>query len=205
MTSDLTAVIDEKMKKLDVITQRCDNMEDNIHKNSDDIALLFQENQELKEELAEQIDRGMRSNLTVAGVGKLPQERTWDDTRAALASELAKISVPEKSAQYWIAAIDRAHRAPRAPAGKTLVINAKFKFYDDVEYLLELFKKPNTKYTFQVYQQFSERTSERRKKALALRKQMKDADKLIKGYVKYPAILRIKKPSDSDYQTVATF
>ena len=70
--------------------------------------------------------------------------------------------------------------------------------------MLDLFKKPGVK-TFQVYEQFSDDTTERRKKALALRKQLKEADPTIKGYIKYPATLKIRKLDDERYNIVKIF
>ena len=205
LTSQLTSVIDLRLQKLDVVSERCNNMKDRIYKNSEDIAELFRENRELKQALAEQIDRGMRNNLNITGIIRNPTEKSWDDCRDVLATELAKASsTPDKNVAYWTSAIERAHRAPAKP-GNIPVIHSKFKIWDDVNYILDLFKKPNAKLGFQAFEQFSERTSERRKKALARRKELKAADPTIKAYVRYPADLRIKKLTDNDYKTVATF
>ena len=205
LTSQLTSIIDLRLQKLDVVSERCDIMEDSIDKNSENIAELFNENRELKQALAEQIDRGMRNNLNVTGIIRIPTEKSWDDCRDVLAAELAKASsTPDKNAAYWTSAIERAHRAPAKP-GNIPVIHSKFKSWDDVNYILDLFKKPNAKFGFQAFEQFSERTSERRKKALARRKELKAADPTIKSYVRYPADLRVKKLTDNDYKTVATF
>ena len=205
ITSQLTSIIDLRMQKLELVSQRCDSMEDSINKNSEDIVELFNENRELKQALAEQIDRGMRNNLNITGIIRNPTEKSWDDCRDVLATELAKASsTPDKNVAYWTSAIERAHRAPAKP-GNIPVIHSKFKIWDDVNYILNLFKKPNAKLGFQAFEQFSERTSERRKKALARRKELKAADPTIKSYVRYPADLRVKKLTDNDYKTVATF
>ena len=205
ITTHVSTVIEEKLAKLDIITERCNNMEENILKNEGDIAELFEQNIQLKAALAEQVDRGLRNNVTVCEIPRAATERSWNDTRKVLADNLAGISSPEKDSAYWVTALERAHRAPGKPReGKTQVIFALFKFYDDVEYVLDLFKKPGVK-TFQVYEQFSDDTTERRKKALALRKQLKAADPTIKGYIKYPATLKIRKLDDTRYNTVKIF
>ena len=43
LTSQLTSIIDLRLQKLDVVSERCDIMEDSIDKNSENIAELFNE------------------------------------------------------------------------------------------------------------------------------------------------------------------
>ena len=97
ITTNVSAVIDEKLAKLDIISERCNNMEENILKNQEDIGELFEQNIQLKAALAEQIDRGLRNNVTVCEIPRAATERTWNDTRKVLADNLASISSPEKT------------------------------------------------------------------------------------------------------------
>ena len=50
-----------------------------------------------------------------------------------------------------------------------------------------------------------EKPSERRNKALEYRKEMKQKNPIVQAYIKYPAILMVKKGTDNKYRTEKEF
>ena len=210
LKNDLTSVIDERMSRLEIINEqvneRCDDMEVKIDKNADDIAKLFAENKQLKEALAKCNDTNMRNSLTICGVKRAQGETFWSHTREALAVALEKMTPPAYDYAYWHKAIERAHRG-RSEPGKTPVIHVRMHSWQDWELLTNLFKNPNVSNPdrVQIYEKYSEHTSDRRKLAIALRYQKKLEFPGCKAHVKYPADLYLKKVGEIKYTCIAKF
>ena len=215
--------VDEKLSALDLVQERCDDMDDHIAKNADDIvdlrediAALRIENRELRDKLDEKADKvevakvtdtTLRQSMTVCRVEKAPGEKYWNHTKHALATALAGLTPADKGYDHWYKRIERAHRGKTTP-GKIPVIHMKFRSWVDWDYFNNLFKgdqKPDNPDGIQFYEKYSEHTGERRKKALALRYDIRKENKAIKAYIKYPADLHVKKPGEQKYTCVAKF
>lgn len=217
MKFELTNVIDERMGRIEQfhnevneccndIDVRLDCLEGKVLKNEEDIAELLDENKKLKAALADCTDRNMRNSLTICGVTKGQNERYMAHTRQTLATALVKITPAEYDYDYWLNAIERAHRGKQEP-GKTPVIHVRILNWQDWDLLINLFRKPNhtNPDKLEIYEKYSEHTTQRRKLALALRKEKLKEFPGCKANVRYPANLFIKKNGEEHYTCVARF
>ena len=154
----------------------------------------------LKLDLAEQIDRGLRNCLTVHNVPLTKQRESWDETKAVLAKFLSTEVSKEVSEVEWAKRIQRAHR------GRTTVIHANFKFWEDAEEVRDKFREQNGKIDGKfVNDKHSDHTSERRQKAYEARKKYRANNPNSKLYIKYPAILMCKDVDDAKYNPLKYF
>ena len=217
MKHELTNIIDDRMSRLErvheEVNERCDDiearmdgMEDRLKKAEDDVASLQAENTNLKGALAESNDRGMRNSLTICNVRKGPNEKYMAHTRQTLAAALAKITPVNNDYEYWVKAIERAHRGKQVP-GKVPVIHVRILNWQDWDLLVNLFRKPNhhNPDKLEIYEMYSEHTNQRRKLALALRKEKIKEFPGCKVHLKYPANLFVKKDGEERFTCVARF
>ena len=219
--------VEEKMGALDSLNNRIDEIEGVVVNNSEDIAdikgdvrKLTQENSTLREMIerlqvekasAEKVtkmhDEQLRNSMTICNVARPRTEKSWLDCKNTLAKALDAITSAEYSQRYWFRAIQRAHRA-KQEAGKTPIIHAKFVSWADKDFLMNLLlgtDAPPNPDNIEFYDKFSEETEERRKAALARRKEIRGRDKKIKAYIRFPADLMVKKPGDPEYECVQKF
>jgi hypothetical protein len=218
--------VQDKLGALEVIEQRCEDMTGFIAKNADDITDLRIAVEELREENiqlrnaledkadidyvdekdAKITDDALRNSMTACGVVKAGPEKKWDDTKRVLADSLATLT-PDLDSDAWFRKIERAHRGG-SKEGKIPVIHCRFKSWGSLDRVMNIFRgenPPANPMKLEFYEKFHEHTEARRKKAIELRKSIRSKDKTIKAYVKYPAILRVKKPGETRYTNVAEF
>ena len=225
--------VHDRLGALEVIEQRCEDMTGYIVKNTDDIVKNTDDITDLKiavEELrAENVvlrkaledkadidyvdekdakitDDALRKSMTVCGVVMTGPENRWGDTKRVLANSLATLT-PDLDSDAWFKKIERAHRGGKKE-GKIPVIHCKYKSWGSQDRVMNIFRgenPPANPMKLEFYEKFHEHTEARRKKAIAMRKEIREDDKSIKAYVKYPAILRVKKQGELKYTDVAEF
>ena len=226
--------VDERLGAMEGLTFRVGQMEEQVTSNADEIddlkegmarlfadnKKLFAENQQLREGLkkldetkadsswvATIHDEQLRASMTVCGVKREPGERSWHQTKMALAAALDKLTPAEYTQRYWVRALQRAHRGKQVE-GKIPVIHCKFVSWADYDYVMNLFvgddAVPNPD-KLEMYEKHCAHTETRRKKALFKRTSVKAGSKDIKSYIKYPADVMVKKPGESKYTCVQKF
>ena len=147
---------------------------------------------ELDERVEERTNRSLRQTLIFRGVKGSPNEK-WSVTTDKLANTIA--GVLDTSFNDAHEMINRAHRGGKDQR----YIYANFFSWLDCEEIVEAFRNDTTVHVYVDYK-YGPKTTFRRNEALALRKQMKADGDIVKGYVKYPAMLMVKySMSDTKY------
>lgn len=148
----------------------------------------------LEKKLEDQVNRSSRKSIVVRGVKESANE-TWEDTRAILAKEIAKVAnINEQNASSMI---ERVHRSrPNAyKEGKRDII-AGFYDWNDSELVKLKFRaaamKGKVKGIF-VDQKYGPLTTWRRNHALMERRKLIGDKTISNGFVAYPAKLMVKK------------
>ena len=219
--------VEDKLSALDVVSERVDIIEDDVARLFDEVANInismktlqdankllrakvkeLEENKASKEEVAKNTDSSLRNTITVCGVAMEGPENHWELTKAALARALTEITPEDYTYKYWFRAIQRAHRG-KIEEGKIPIIHAIFVSWADKDYVCNLFlgdnPAPNPR-KLEIYKKHSKHTEARIKLAVERRKQIREHDKMIKSYVKYPADLMVKKVGEKRYTCVQKF
>ena len=159
-------------------------------------------NQEkLREDLDDQIDRGMRENIIFYGIPGT--ERKWEETCVVLAGWLQK-NVGGKTQEGFDDTIQRAHRGPfnsSKPGPRPIFAKINFRTAEMIRNKLKFNPIPNVGYS----DQFSDSTTGRRNEALAFRKELKAKNPNSKAFISYPAVVKLQKAGEEDYKVVKQF
>ena len=186
-------------------------------------ATLLKQINKLKNELASQTDRGMRSTLTFRGIIESQNNENYQKTPKVLANLLSKIDTSvngrnKMSYSEILDTIDRAHRSKPsdelepvnngdATNNKTpRPIHVKFVTWRDSEYFKSIVIKYNKSLlskgknpTVFVDNMFSEHTNARRKEAWNKHKELKNEGLEAPMFIRYPATLMVKNPNTGKY------
>ena len=155
-------------------------------------------------------NRSLRKTLVFRNIKKQQSEKTWDDTKMVLANEISK-HIQDFSKEEIIKNIERAHRVtttnrnPSATAPPFLV--AKITNWDMSEKIKSAIIKANQEGKSAVFvsQMYSKSLTERRNAALKYRADLKEQDPSIRGYVKFPVTLMIKRTGERKYSLEKEF
>ena len=125
-----------------------------------------------------------------------------------LANEVSK-NMQDFSKEEIIRYIERAHRvttANRNPSATPFLV-AKITNWDMLEKIKSAIIKANQQGTSTVFvsQMYSKSLTERRNAALKYRADIKQQDTSIQGYVKFPAMLKIKRTRERKYSLEKEF
>ena len=158
------------------------------------------------EELIEaRTNRMLRKTLVFKNIPETANE-SWNETESALAQAIHEVSeVPLEEAASFI---ERAHRA--APVEQIEGPRPIFcAFYDwkKSELVKETFKRDNIDNRGKLYaeQKFGPLTSKRRNEALKVRKELKASNRIISGYLAYPAKLMVRTEAGAKYHVYKDF
>ena len=165
---------------------------------------------QLEEEIEDLKNRSLRTTLIFRNISKTQNEKSWEDTKETLANQILKV-IPDFSENEVYYNIERAHKQPLNQNSKskykTPVIIPKvanWSFPEKVKSgFIEALRNRDTQ--AMVSQMYSKKLSERKNKALEYRKELKQKNPTIQAYIKYPAILMIKKGTDNKYRTEKEF
>ena len=148
-------------------------------------------------ELDDLANRSMRGNIVVKGLEEADNE-DWDATKHMLCDFLSTLS--NEPSDVISSKIDRAHRSGKIDrdSGRPRNIYANFLKSTDADYYIELCIKHNVKQTsanrskIQLDHQYTKKVMDRRNQAKLVRRQLLDANKIVKAHLVYPAKLLIK-------------
>ena len=167
--------------------------------------------QELEDELDDMKNRSMRKTLIFKNVtkSKTSPEKNWNDTKNLLVNEIMKV-LPSESRTEIYKNIERAHRSSSEAnfnRDSPSPIIAKFNDWNVSENIKAAFIKANQTKQSSIFvdQMYSKALTARRNEALKLRAKIKSEYPDIQGYVKYPAILMIKRRGERKYSTEKEF
>ena len=116
--------------------------------------------------------------------------------------------IPHRSPEEILSKIERAHRpkdnqSPVSQHNKVPPIIAKFTdwtFTEEIKTsLIKAAKNSKNNHIVYVSRMYSPAVTNRRNEAMKVRKQLRNKDKQIQAYVKFPAILMVKKPWETTY------
>ena len=157
---------------------------------------------ELRADLDDQIDRGMRENVNFYGIKQPAWERKPEDTIKVLCDWLA--GKMGKEASYFDAAITRGHRGPKNPeknGPRPIFCKMRYRVAEEVRDKLRY--KDNG--GVWVKDQFCQNTQGRLNKALMYRKEWKSKNPLGKSYVSFPATVHVRTVTDTEYKLEKEF
>ena len=161
----------------------------------------------MQDQLDEQTDRSLRSNITLIGLPQSPDEKTWDDTSKAVSLCLANET--KQPAEHFYHSIERAHRMRRRStdsATAPAIIECKFMDWRVAEEVRTIFrKKRDDNITY--HDKYSKNTQARVVKCLIKRKELRGSEEYgdWKLYVKYSAKLMGKPPNTNKYHVIEEF
>ena len=105
--------------------------------------------------------------------------------------------------------IERARRAKEYRPGRNLSIIGKFTDWNFSEEVKTSFikaeKDGNHRTPIFVSQMYSPALTTRRNQAMKKRKELREEDQGIRTYVKYPAVLMVKRPGEAAYTPCAEY
>ena len=165
------------------------------------IAELKEENIALRAANNKLLDDSLRDSLSIHHIPrKEGGKESWDDTKRILSKFLADNS--EQTEDAWSKKISRAHRGKPS----STVIHCLFKDWEWAQEVKELFRLKQGKIggVF-VLDKFSVATQERRNMAQARRDVERRNNVGAKIYIKYPAVVMMKRTQDKDYKPIAAF
>ena len=214
IVTQINSKIDSLIADVDLIRETANKADTQATANANEIQLLKSEisalhvaNKALETLLEDQVNRGMRSTLIFKGI-KEEENETWEQSEHLLIDVINRHMKTEP--KTTVNMIERAHRG-RASANPTgpRHIYAKFHSWKDSERIKTEFGnivKQHPKIGIRVEQMFSEKLTKRRNVALVKRKELLEGKAIVSGYLKYPAVLMVKKSkSDKKYTSFKAF
>ena len=216
--SNIEAEVRNTNTKFDNVTKRMEDLELKVEETDErvvsveeEVVLLRQENTELRgmfaemrKDLDDQIDRGLRDHLVFYGVKGT--DRTWAQTEGVLVDLIHKTLDGDRSKESYADAITRAHRGPFIP-GKSgprpIFVQMDFK----------LAEKVRSKEKFgggfgagvNVKDQYSKNTQKRVNEALVFRKSWKADHPNEKAFISFPATLKVWDNAVNKYKIEEVF
>ena len=141
----------------------------------------------------------MRNSLILKNIPEDEGENNWDDTKCTVATHLSKVLGINKN--DITNRIERAHRGGKKSQKYHRNIYIRLYSSEDVKYYIFELRKLNMAKKTNIIgmNQYSKKLTERRNQALYERKKLKDKKEIISGYVKFPAILMIKREGDNGF------
>lgn len=167
---------------------------------------LENENKELKEkvdaleeEIEERTNRSLRSHIVLKNVPKSGKE-TWSTTTNIAAKVIQTASCGAISFAQAHNMLERCHRGkPRENSSSPPPIYALIDDWRNAEWIRNEFRKKPKEYNVWCDQKYGTRTTWRRNQALQKRKELKRKGDIVGGYVKYPALLMVRKEVGGDF------
>ena len=160
-----------------------------------------------QDDLDDTRNQSLRKTLIFRNIKQDSLRESWDTTKRILANEIHRV-IPHRSPEEILSKIERAHRpkenqSPVSQHNKVPPIIAKFTDWTFTEEIKTSFIKvaKNSRHNHIVYvsQMSSPAVTNRWNEAMKVRKQLRNEDKQTQAYVKFPAILMVKKPVETTY------
>ena len=203
---DLKKELKDTQSTLNITHQIATNNENDVILLKSEINTLKKSQEDLRNQLDDQMNRGMRKTLIFRGVKEEPNEN-WAATEKILVNTL--INNTDITPQIAERLIERAHRGKKSTSNNTnnnintpTPIFAQFYDWKDAQNILDQFKRINitnkNKKIF-VDQLYSPTLTARRNLALLERKSLKENKIIASGYVAFPAILMVKKTGETKF------
>ena len=167
---------------------------------------------EVETDLDDVRNRSMRGNLVIHGI---PENENNDPQNKVTTHDLVanflvtQLGAPSQEAAK--AQLVRAHRSAKKNNNNRQrttprPIFIKFDRDDTAEnYLRTSINKKTINKGFKVQKQFTKPLQERRNLATHERRKMMDNGEIIKGFVEYPAVLKVVRPGDTKYTRIKEF
>ena len=150
----------------------------------------------------------MRKTLIFRNIQQDKRRESWDQTKIKLANEIKK-NMENIDHGVIIKKIERAHRDKENRLGRKLPIIVKFKdrnFSEEVKTsFIKAAKDGNDRTPIFVSQMYLLALTTRRNEAMKKRKELREEDQGIRAYVKYPAVLMVKRPGEAAYTPCAEY
>ena len=155
---------------------------------------------DLTERVEERTNRQLRNTLVFKGIPDVEGEKdqgskSWHITRQLLANKIAE-NIDGLDEEVAFKLLERVHRGKESKFNKgRRPIYAKLFDWNDCEKIKECFRfanMENRELNIYCEQMYGPRTRFRRNKAFIERKALKDDNKIVSGFVAYPAKLMVK-------------
>ena len=192
------AQIRQNTENIAQLTERVNKLEQSKTDLDEEMKSLREENSTLKDDLDDQINRGMRNNLIIKGIAESSGDER-ENTREIVKETLAPL-IPSYSVKDIDDVIDRAHRGGKRknPARGPRNIYVKFQFSSHVDEFMDAIKTKRAR--FRLERQFYKAVTDRRNLAMLERKTLKMNKEIRSGYIEYPAKLMVKRNGETTYK-----
>ena len=185
---------------------------DDLKLKTEELAVNTNDNQSLSENIIENVkslearveertNRQLRKTLVIKGLKELDSE-TWEDTRDLVAETIHK-NIKSVSFDEAYDMLERVHRGPYNPlkVGRRVIYAALYQ-WDDCEFIVNKFRKINRlngQLKLYVDYKYGPLTTCRRNEALKVRREPINEQKIVQGYISYPAKLHVKYDKNGDW------
>ena len=164
---------------------------------------LFTEVNELRDELDDCQNRSIGKTLIFKNIPiNSSKSESWNESKAKLVQEIKKV-MANYSEEEIASKIERAHRSKENHHKATPAIIAKITVWLFSEEIKSQFIKARS--AIIVTQMYTPALTSRKNNAIKKRKELREEDDSIQAYVKYPAILMVKKAGDKKYKEYAEY
>ena len=203
ITGKLEARLTDIDAKITTLTATSGEHTTNINSNTDRITQLENELKTLRDDLDDQVNRGMRNNIIIKG---LPGKEDSAETKRKVVKILDELDNCQEGRTY-LHEIERAHRMGDGEKdGRHIVV----RVYNSelVKHFCKkarLLRMNDDSYKLNLEQQFSPTLTDRRNTAMLKRRELFEQRKITKGFVNYPAKLIVMYPGDTTYKVHEKF
>ena len=164
---------------------------------------LFTEVNNLRDKLDDCQNRSMRKTLIFKNIPiNSSKSESWNESKAKLVQEI-KIVMANYSEEEIASKIECGYRSKENHHKATPAIIAKITECSFSEEIKSQFIKARS--AIIVTQMYTPALTSRRNNAMKKRKELREEDNNIQAYVKYPAILMVKKAGDKKYKKYAEY
>ena len=167
-----------------------------------EIREALEQNKILDERIENRTNRQLRKTLIFKGIPEKTVDNSssvkesWKDTEQILADKLSEIcDIPPAQADKLVERYHRANPNPKYKGSGPRPIFTAFYDWKDCELVKTDFRKNNMNNpSCHIYaeQKFGPKTTMRRNMAMIMRKELKNENEIVNGYVAYPARLMVK-------------
>ena len=158
----------------------------------------------LEKTMEDRINRQLRQTLVIRNIPEEADEKSWSDTTDVVADKIADLLHLEFDEARSL--INRCHRGGKASyyreKNKVRPIYVAMMRWGTCEQLVNASRSQRQ---FYIDYKYAPLTTKRRNMALKLRRDLKTAGEIDKGFVKFPAILMGKKNGEAKYREIRNF
>ena len=161
----------------------------------------------IQDDLDDTRNWNLRKTLIFWNINQESLRESWDITKRILANEIHTI-IPHRSLEEILSKIERAHRSKENQSrvsqhNKVPPMIAKLTdwiFTEEIKTsFIKVAKNSRKNHIVYVSQIYPPGATNRRNEAMKVRKQLRNEDKQIQAYVKFPAIVMVKKSGETTF------